>query len=98
MVDVLVLALEREERHLLVVVGREDEVRGVAGGAAGVGQRALVDLHHVGPAEAAEVADQAVADDAGADDHALGLGGHRLALVWLLCSVRLSSSRLLYAL
>ena len=72
MLDVLALALEREQRHLLVVVGREDEVRGVAGRAARVGQRALVEQHDVGPAEAGEVADQAVADDAGADDHALG--------------------------
>jgi hypothetical protein len=82
-VDVLVLAVDGEERHLLVVIRGEDEVRRVAGAATGVGQRALVDLHHVGPAEAAEVADEAVADDAGADDDDLGglrnrVGGNRV--------------------
>ena len=78
-VDVLVLAVDREERHLLVVVGREDEVRRVAGGATGVGQRAFVDEHHVGPAESTQMADQAVADDAGTDDHHLRVGGDDLA-------------------
>src|SRR3954466_6043543 len=77
--DVLALALQREERHLLAVIGGEDEVRGGAGGAAGVRQRAFVDLDHVGPTEAAEVADQAVADDACADDHAVRLCRHCLA-------------------
>ena len=71
-VDVLVLAVQREERHLLVVIRGEDEVGGVAGAATGVGQRALVDLHHVGPAQAGQVTDQTVADDAGADDDDLG--------------------------
>ena len=46
-------------------------------------QGALVEQHHVGPAEAAEVADEAVADDAGADDDDLGglrnrVGGNRV--------------------
>ena len=45
----------------------------------GFGQRALVELHEVGPAEPGEVADEAVADDAGADDDALRLLRHRLA-------------------
>jgi hypothetical protein len=56
------------------VVGQEDEVGRVAGRAPRVGQRPLVDLDDVGPAELGEVVDQAVADDAGADDDALGLG------------------------
>jgi hypothetical protein len=54
----------------------------VAGAAAGVGQRALVEQDHVGPAESAEVPDEAVTDDAGADDddlccrrHGVGNGG-----------------------
>ena len=54
--------------HLLGVVGQEDEVRGVAGRAAGVGQRALVEQHDVAPAEPGQVVGHAVADDAGADD------------------------------
>ncbi len=72
---VLALALEREERHLLVVVGGEDEVRGVACRAPRVGEWALVEQHDLGPTQSGEVAGQAVADDAGADDHALGAGG-----------------------
>ena len=79
-IDVLVLAVDREERHLLVVIGREDEVRGVAGGTTGVGQRSLVDHDHVGPAETAEVTGEAVADDAGTDDDDLG-GGRDFAHV-----------------
>ena len=73
-VAVLVGGLLAEQRHLLVVVDREDEVRGVAGRTARVGQRALVEQDHVGPAEAGQVADQTVADDAGADDDDLGRG------------------------
>jgi hypothetical protein len=73
--DVLALALQGEQRHLLVVVGREDEVRSVAGRAARVGERALVDEYQVGPAEPGEVPDEAVADDAGADHDAAGRGG-----------------------
>ena len=65
---VLLDAVEREGRHLLRVVGQEDEVRGVAGRAAGVRQRALLDQDDVPPAEPGEVVDEAVADDAGADD------------------------------
>ena len=75
--DVLALALQREQRHLLVVVGREDEVGRVPRRATGVGQRALVDEHEVGPAEPGEVPDQAVADDAGADHDATGRWGRR---------------------
>ena len=55
-------------RHLARVVDREDEVGRVAGGAARVRERALVDQHEVRPAEPREVADQAVAHDPGADD------------------------------
>ena len=71
-VAVLVGALLTEQGHLLVVVDREDEVRGVAGRAAGVGQWALVEQDDVGPAQTGQVADQTVADDAGADDDDLG--------------------------
>ena len=77
---VLPLAVERERRHLLRVVDGEDEVRRVAGRAAGVRQRALVDLHDVAPAELGEVADEGVADDAGPDhDDARGARGGRLS-------------------
>jgi hypothetical protein len=72
---VLPQAVGRQLRHLARVVDREDEVRGVARRSAGVRQRALVDQDHVLPAEVREVAEHAVADDAGADHDALGLGG-----------------------
>ena len=49
---VLANAVERERRHLLRVVDREDEVRGVAGRAARVRQRALLEEHEVAPAQA----------------------------------------------
>ena len=45
----------------------------------GLGNGTLVDLHEIGPAEAGEVADEAVADDPGADDHAPRLRRQRLA-------------------
>ena len=82
---VLAHALERELRHLLRVVDREDEVRRVAGRAAGVRERPLVDQHDVAPAELGEVVGEAVADDAGADHDRTrasraGTGGARL--VW----------------
>ena len=75
--QLLVLAhrVERELRHLLRVVDREDEVRGVAGRAAGVRQRALVEQHEVAPAELGEVVGEAVADDAGADHDGAGAAG-----------------------
>ena len=66
---VLTLALERQERHLLVVVGRVDEVRRVARRAAGIGQRPLLDQHNVGPAQLGKVADKAAADDAGPNNY-----------------------------
>ena len=74
-VELLVLreAVEGELRHLLVVVDEEDEVRRVTGGPAGVGQRALVDLDDVAPAQARQVVGHGVAHDACADDDALGL-------------------------
>ena len=65
---VLVGALDRERRHLLGVVGQEDEVRGVAGRAARVRERALLDEHDVPPAVLGQVVGHAVADDPGADD------------------------------
>ena len=70
---VLAHALERQRGHLLRVVDREDEVRGVAGRAAGVRQRPLVDQRDVRLAEPRQVVGEAVADDPRADDHdALG--------------------------
>ena len=72
---VLLDRVEREVGDLAGVVGQEDEVGGVTGRAARVGQRALVDLDDVGPAQLGQVVDQAVADDAGADDDDLGGGG-----------------------
>ena len=66
---VLLDRVERQVGDLAGVVHREDEVGGVAGRAARVGQCSLVDLHDVAPAEPREVPDQAVADDARADDH-----------------------------
>jgi len=65
---ILLDAVRGQRRHLARVVDREDEVRGLAGGPAGVGQRTLVQEHDVAPAEAGQVVDEAVADDAGADD------------------------------
>ena len=50
------------------MVDQVDEVGRVAGRAARVGQRALVEQHDVAPAETAEVIGDAVADDPGADD------------------------------
>jgi hypothetical protein len=71
----LVGALLAEQGHLLVVVDREDEVGGVARGTTGVRERALVQEDEVGPAEAGEVADEAVAHDAGSDHDDLGAFG-----------------------
>ena len=80
---VLAHALERELRHLLRVVDREDEVRGVSGRAARVRQRALVEQDDVRPALVGEVVGDRVADDAAADDDGAGLAGrvaHRLLI------------------
>ena len=71
---VLALALERDQRNFASVIGREDEVGRVARGPAGVGKRAHLDQHQVVPAEPRQVLDQAVADDAGADDGDFGSG------------------------
>ena len=57
------------------MVNWEDEVRRVAGRTAGVRKRTLVEQDHVGPAEAGEVPDQTVADNASADDDDFGRGG-----------------------
>ena len=65
---VLAGAVDRERRHLLRMVGQEDEVGGMPGGAARVRQRALLDQDDVAPAGQGEVVDHAVADDAGTDD------------------------------
>ncbi len=75
--DLLVLAhrVQGDVGELAGVVNREDEVAGVPGGAAGVGQRPLVELDDVGPAELGEVVDEGVPDDARADDDAAGGGG-----------------------
>ena len=83
---VLAHGVERQVGDLAGVVHGEDEVGGVPGRPAGVGQRPLVDLHDVGPAELGEVVDQAVADDAGSDDDDVGGGGdggHEDSLRWL---------------
>ena len=84
--DVLPLRLERELGHLLRVVDREDEVGRVPGRAAGVRQRAFVDLDDVGPAEPGEVVREAVADDAAADHDGAGLRGE-VAHGMISCSV-----------
>ena len=73
---VLALAVEGEHRHLFVVIDREDEVGGVAGRPAWIGQRSLVDLDDVAPSKLGEMANYRVADDAGADHHHAGTGGH----------------------
>ena len=49
------------------MIDRKDEVGGVAGGAAGIGEGALVDLDDVLPAELGQMPHYGVADDAGAD-------------------------------
>jgi len=64
---VLAHRFEGELCHLLGMVDREDEVRGMAGRAAGVRERSLVDLNQVDPAELREPSGKAVADDAAAD-------------------------------
>jgi hypothetical protein len=70
--QLLVLAhgVQRDVGELARVVDREDEVARVARGATGVGQRALVELDDVGPAELGQVVGERVPDDAGADDDA----------------------------
>ena len=60
------------------------------GRASRVGERALVDLHDVAPAEPSQVVDEAVADDAGADHHDRAVPGtvcHGLLLTRLERSV-----------
>ena len=94
---VLPRAFRGEVRHLLRVVDGEDEVRGVAGRAAGVRQRALVEQHDVCPPEPGEVVGDAVADDAAADDDGARAGrkaAHEvsvssLVLIYELCTKRL---------
>ena len=68
---VLADAVQRERGHLLGVVHEEDEVRGVAGRAARVRHRALVDQHDRVPSQTRQVERHAVADDARADDDGL---------------------------
>ena len=65
---VLLGAVAGELHHHLRVLDREDEVGGVAGRAARVRHRALVDQDQVPPAEPGEVIGEAVADDARPDD------------------------------
>ena len=73
--ELLVLpdALDGERSHLLGVIDQVDEVRGVAGRAARIGQRAFVHQHQVAPAQARQVVGDAVADDAAADHHGPGV-------------------------
>ena len=56
------------------MVGGEDEVGGVTCRTTWVGERTLVDLDHVGPAQLGEVTDEAVAYDSGTDYDALCTG------------------------
>ena len=51
------------------MIHREDEVRGVAGRAAGVRERPLVEQRDVGLTQPGQVVGKAVADDPRADDH-----------------------------
>src|SRR5947209_138778 len=72
---VLAQALERQKRHLLRMIDREDEVGRVAGGAARIRQRPLVEQQHVALAQPRQVIRQAVTDDPCSDhDHLLGAG------------------------
>ena len=80
---VLLDRVERQVRDLTGVVDGEDEVGRVAGRAARVGQRPHVELDDVGPAEPRQVVDEAVADDAGADDDGLGVLDGTVAMVSL---------------
>ena len=64
---ILALALQGQHRDLAIVIGGKDEVRRVAGGSAGIGQRPLVDQQQVLPPELRQMLDQAIADDPGAD-------------------------------
>ena len=84
--------VEREVGDLPGVVDGEDEVRRVTGRAARVGQRPLVDLDDVAPAEPGQVVDQAVADDAGADDDAACGGGDLCQQAHLLLRIAQSSA------
>ena len=61
-------AVQREVGHLLRVIDQEDEVRGVAGGTARVGERPLVEQHDVLPSVQGQLVGDAVPNDAGADD------------------------------
>src|SRR5437016_5442775 len=64
---VLANAVQREERHLLGVIGEKDEVRGVPGGSARVGKWALVDQDDLLPTLLCQVVGHAVAHDPGTD-------------------------------
>src|SRR6185295_7703764 len=72
---VLAYAVERQRGHLTRVVDREDEVRGVTGGPARIGQRALVELDDVGPALPGQVARERVTNDPRADDNGARAAG-----------------------
>src|SRR5262249_41849931 len=78
---VLADGLQRELRHLLRVVDREDEVRGMPRGTAWGGGRPLVEQDEVSPAELREVVREAVADNACADHHGPG-SGRPLICLW----------------
>src|ERR1035441_6743394 len=65
-------AVRGQLEHHPGVLDREDEVGGVAGGAARVRHRSLVHQDQVAPAEPRLVVHEAVADDAGADDDSAG--------------------------
>ena len=70
------------------MVNRKDEVGGMAGGAAGIGQRTFVDQDDVSPAQASQVVGHAVADNARADDDDIcGFGEYTHVLSFRLCEV-----------
>jgi hypothetical protein len=71
---VLLARVPGELEHQPRVLDREDEVGRVPGRAARVGQRPLVQQDDVPPAEQRQVVDEAVADDARANDHGARAG------------------------
>jgi len=62
-------AVKGQLRHLFGMINGKDEVGGMTGGSAGIGQRAFVDQNDVTPAQASQVVGHAVANNARADNH-----------------------------
>ena len=69
---VLILTVESQMSHFLVVINRKNEVGCVTCRPAGVGERALVDLNDVTPTHIGEMMDNGVSDDARSDDNDVG--------------------------